>query len=220
MSRSEYFERWGALHGGLDPRTSIPVQAWLTVVYVLSRPLVALRLSPDMVTVLGMLVALCVPWLVVQDQLFAAGAVALIAGVIDNLDGAVAVMTGKSSKFGYVLDSVADRVGDTALLVGLGLAADTPWPAVAAAFLAFLQEYARARAYAVGFTEIGVISLSERPTRVLVAGMFLIAAAVAGQLWADIGGWVALAVSLAGFGQVMWAIRSRLDRDPPEPGIS
>ena len=109
-----------------------------------------------------------------------------------------------------VLDSVADRVGDVALLVGLGLAADTPWPAVAAAFLSFLQEYTRARAYAVGFTEIGVISLSERPTRVLIVGMFLIGAAVAGTIWATIGGWLALAVSMVGIGQVLWAVRSRL----------
>lgn len=211
MTRGEYFERWAGLHGGLDPRTSIPVQAWLTVTYVLAKPLAALRLSPNAVTVLGMLVALAVPYLVLQEHLLAAGLVALLAGIVDNLDGAVAVMTGKSSKFGYVLDSVADRVGDTALLVGLGLAADTPWPAVAAAMLSFLQEYTRARAYAVGFTEIGVISLSERPTRVLVAGMFLIGAAMAGQIWADIGGWVALAVSLVGFGQVMWAVFRRVD---------
>lgn len=210
MSRTQYFERWATLHGGLDPRTSIPVQAWLTVTYVLARPLALLRLSPNAVTVLGMLVALTVPYWVLQDRWFLAGCVALAAGVIDNLDGAVAIMTGKSSDFGYVLDSVADRVGDVALLVGLGLAANNHWPAVAAAFLSFLQEYTRARAYAVGFTEIGVISLSERPTRVLVAGMFLIAAAVAGPLWADLGGWVALVVSVLGFGQVLWAVRSRL----------
>lgn len=210
MTRSEYFERWAALHGGLDPRTSIPVQAWLTVVYVLARPLVALRLSPDMVTLLGMLVALSVPYLVVQGNLLAAGILALVAGILDNLDGAVAVMTQRSTDFGYVLDSVADRVGDVALLVGLGLAAPNPWPAVAAAFLGFLQEYARARAYAVGFAEIGVISLSERPTRVLISGMFLLAAASAGTVWATIGGWVALAVAVVGFGQVMWAIRRRV----------
>lgn len=211
MTREEYFRRWAQLHGGLDPRTSIPVQAWLTVTYILARPLAIMRLSPNAVTVLGMFVALGVPLLVVREHLLAAGVLALIAGIVDNLDGAVAVLTGKSSDFGFVLDSVADRVGDAALLVGLGLAASNPWPAVAAAFLSFLQEYTRARAQGVGFTEIGVISLSERPTRVLVAGMFLIAAATAGAIWAQIGGWVALAVALVGFGQVMWAVRSRLD---------
>ncbi|HPE11479.1 MAG: CDP-alcohol phosphatidyltransferase family protein [Actinobacteria bacterium] len=210
MTRSEYFERWAELHGGLDPRTSIPVQGWLTVTYVLAKPLVLLRMSPNAVTMLGMLVALSVPYWVVTDRLFVAGVVALVAGLIDNLDGAVAIMTGRSSDFGYVLDSVADRVGDAALLVGLGLAASTPWPAVAAACLAFLQEYTRARAAGVGFTEIGVISLSERPTRVLIVGMFLIAAATAGVIWALIGGWVALIVAVAGFGQVLWAVRSRL----------
>lgn len=210
MTRTQYFERWATLHGGLDPRTSIPVQTWLTVTYLLARPLALLRLSPNAVTVLGMLVAVSVPYWVLQDHLFLAGCVALAAGIIDNLDGAVAIMTGRSSDFGYVLDSVADRVGDVALLVALGLAATNPWPAVAAAFLSFLQEYTRARAYAVGFTEIGVISLSERPTRVLIAGMFLIAAAVAGPVWAQLGGWAALAVSLFGFGQVLWAVRTRL----------
>lgn len=201
------------MHGGLDPRTSIPVQLWLSVTFLLAKPLAWLRLSPNAVTLLGMLVALCVPYLVLQEQYLLAGVIALAAGIIDNLDGAVAIMTGKSSDFGYVLDSVADRVGDTALLVGLGLASTNPWPAVAAAFLAFLQEYTRARAFAVGFTEIGVISLSERPTRVVIAGMFLIATAAAGLLWADIGGWAALLVSVVGFGQVMWAIRTRLDAD-------
>jgi CDP-diacylglycerol--glycerol-3-phosphate 3-phosphatidyltransferase len=213
VTRSDYFERWGRLHGGLDPRTSIPVQLWLSVTFLLAKPLAWLRLSPNAVTLLGMLVALCVPYLVLQEQYLLAGVIALAAGIIDNLDGAVAIMTGKSSDFGYVLDSVADRVGDTALLVGLGLASANPWPAVAAAFLSFLQEYTRARAFAVGFTEIGVISLSERPTRVVIAGMFLIATAAAGSLWADIGAWAALLVSVVGFGQVMWAIRIRLDAD-------
>lgn len=212
MTRGEYFERWATLHGGLDPRTSIPVQAWLTVTFLLAKPLAAIRLSPDAVTVLGLLVALTVPYWVIRDQYLLAGVVALLAGLIDNLDGAVAILTDKSSDFGYVLDSVADRVGDVALLVGLGLAATNPWPAVGAALLAFLQEYARARAAGVGFTEIGVISLSERPTRVLVAGMFLIATWAAGPIWAQIGGWAALVLGAFGFGQVMWAIRSRLER--------
>jgi hypothetical protein len=145
VTRGEYFERWATLHGGLDPRTSIPVQAWLTVTFLLAKPLAALRLSPDAVTVLGMLVALTVPYWVIREQYLLAGVVALLAGLIDNLDGAVAILTDTSSDFGYVLDSVADRVGDVALLVGLGLAATNPWPAVGAALLAFLQEYARAR---------------------------------------------------------------------------
>lgn len=211
MTRSQYFERWATLHGGLDPRTSIPVQAWLTVTYVLAKPLVFVRMSPNAVTVSGMFVALSVPYWVITDRWLLAGVVALIAGIVDNLDGAVAIMTERSSDFGYVLDSVADRIGDIALLVGLGLAASTPWPAVGAALLAFLQEYTRARAAAVGFTEIGVISLSERPTRVLICGMFLIAAATAGQIWASIGGWTALVVAMLGFAQVLWAVRSRLD---------
>ena len=64
-----------------------------------------------------------------------------------------------------------------------------------------------------------MISLSERPTRVLIVGMFLIAAATAGVIWALIGGWVALIVAVAGFGQVLWAVRSRWRRRRLTPGI-
>jgi len=45
---------------------------------------------------------------------------------------------------------------------------------------------------------------------VLVVGMFLIATAVAGAIWATIGGWLALTVSILGLGQVLWAVRRRL----------
>ena len=95
MTREEYFERWAALHGGLDPRTSIPVQAWLTVTYILARPLAAMRVSPNAVTLIGVLLSLVVPYLVVTDRLFAAGVTALVVGIVDNLDGAVAVLTGR-----------------------------------------------------------------------------------------------------------------------------
>lgn len=210
MTRQEYFQRWAELHGGLDPRTSLPVQFWLTVTYGLARPLAALGLSPDAVTLLGLLVALSVPACVVQGWLLAASALALAAGVVDNLDGAVAVLTGRSTDWGYVLDSVADRVGDTALLLGLGLAADLPWFGALAAFLAFTQEYTRARAGAVGFSEIGVISLSERPTRVLISGMFLLAAALHGSQAARIGVWLAAIIGAIGCVQVLWSVRSRL----------
>lgn len=211
MTRREYFERWAALHDGLDPRTSIPVQVWLTVTYVMARPLAAARLSPNAVTAFGPLAAMAVPYCAVRGWLLAAGLTALAVGIIDNLDGAVAILTGRSSDFGYVLDSVADRVGDVAMLVGLGLATANPWPAVAAAFLAFLQEYTRARAAGVGFTEIGVIRLAERPTRVLVAGVFLIAGSIAGPAWAQAGGWLALLLGVVGLSQVLWAARTRLD---------
>ena len=55
-----------------------------------------------------------------------------------------------------------------------------------------------------------MISLSERPTRVLIVGMFLIGGHRRSHLGALIGGWVALIVAVAGFGQVLWAVRSRL----------
>ena len=46
----------------------------------------------------------------------------MLAGLLDNVDGAVAVLTGRATAWGAVLDAVADRVGDLALVGALLLA--------------------------------------------------------------------------------------------------
>ena len=35
-----------------------------------------------------------------------------VSGIVDNLDRAVAVMSGRTTRWGYVLDSVVDRIAD------------------------------------------------------------------------------------------------------------
>lgn len=221
-SRDGYFERWSQLHGGVDPQDSWLIRGWLTFAYSVARPLTAVGISPNGVTVLGILVAACVPlcvWSAVSSSttwlLWLALIVTVLTGLLDNLDGAVAVISGRTSRAGYVLDSVADRLSD-ALLVGSLWILGAPGLLVAAVvFVGFVQEYARARAAAVGVSEVGVVSISERPTRVVIVAVFLGLCALAPYgisiaTWAALGAWLGFVVAVFGLIQVAVALTSRL----------
>lgn len=227
LSRAEYLARWSQLHAGIDPAANKLVLGWLGLAYVCARPLVALRVTPNVITIVGMLLAAVVPVIAWHWQAAAASngwlwlAVVLVAvsGLLDNLDGAVAVMTGRTSQWGQVLDAVCDRVADAALLITFGLLG-APWLVVASAvLLSLVQEYARARANALGSEELSTVTIWERPTRIIVTAVFIGLVAwspfVAGTTWAVTGAVVAFILSVIGFSQVMFAIRRMLS-DAPE----
>lgn len=219
LSREDYLRRWSALHGGMDPASNRLVLWWLSVVHVLARPLAAAGASPNAVTTLGLAVvvggvgaAWAGGW-----WLLLAGLLMLISGLMDNLDGAVAVMTDRATKWGYVYDSVVDRAADVLFLVALWLAGAPAGVCVVAGVLTFVQEYTRARAGAAGMSEVGVVSVWERPSRVLVTGMFLFADGLYGGDWvmlAVLGAWVSMALAVVGVVQVLVMVRRRV-RDLP-----
>lgn len=177
-SRQEYLRSWSELHGGAG--TGGLVGWWIGGVYRVARPLVRLGVGPDAVTLLGLLIALGVPVAARQAPqagwLVAACVLAAVSGVLDNLDGAVALLTGRATRRGFVLDSGCDRISDAAYGVAFWFAG-APGPlAVAGVGCAWLQEYLRARATVAGMSEIGVVTVAERPTRVIVTVMFLLGA--------------------------------------------
>ncbi|RKS74087.1 CDP-diacylglycerol--glycerol-3-phosphate 3-phosphatidyltransferase [Motilibacter peucedani] len=201
LSRAEYLSRWSELHGGYDPARSRWVLGWLTTAYACARPLVALRASPDAVTLLGLLLGAGVPAAAAAGAHWPVlgAALAGLTGLADGLDGAVAVVTGRTTRWGYVLDSVVDRLTDLALLAALGLLG-APWALVAAvASLTFVQEYARARAAAAGLSEIGVVTPWERPTRIVVVALFGLGAGLwpsAAGTWVGAAAWLGLVLAV------------------------
>jgi phosphatidylglycerophosphate synthase len=223
--RAEYLRRWSALHQGHDPGATPFVTGWLSLVHFLAAPLARAGIRPDTVTIAGALLSVLAPVAAVSRVFgvppaaaaFAAAVLVFVSGIGDNIDGAVAALTGTSSRWGYVLDSVCDRIADVAYLLGLW-ALGAPGPLVAAGgVLTGFQEYARARGIAGGMVEIGVVTIAERPTRVLVAGMFCVAAAVlpgAGDhriaVWVTVGGAVWAGAHAVGLVQVLRALRRAL----------
>jgi len=208
----EYCAAWARLHGGFDPGTaSAVVRGWVRIVYRAGSWLGDRSVSPSAVTTAGLLLCWCVPAVVALGGIFTAlgAALVLLAALADGLDGAVAVLTGRASRLGYVYDSVADRLGEAAWLAALWIAGAPPWLVVAAGAASWLQEYARARATAAGMSEIGVVTVAERPTRALLALFGLLLATFA-PVVATVFAAVWLAMTVVALAQLTTAIRRGL----------
>ena len=141
----------------------------------------------------------------------------LLAAVADGLDGAVAVVTGRVSRLGFVYDSVADRLGELAWLAAFWVAGVPGWLAAAGAAVSWLHEYVRARAAAGGMDGLGIVTLGERPTRVSVAISGLLVGGLAGLLhpgWDTVVVRVAavawLGLGVLGLAQLARAVRREL----------
>jgi CDP-diacylglycerol--glycerol-3-phosphate 3-phosphatidyltransferase len=207
MKRAEYLARWSALHGDTDVAAPL-VRGWLTVIFRIASPLVRLRVAPSVVTALGVaLAAVAVVLTATGGRWILLAAVAVVlASVFDGLDGAVAVMQRRESSFGYVIDSVADRCCDLMFFACLAVAG-APLPLVMTlSVMTMLQETARARATAAGLTDIAVITVWERPSRVITT-IVTLCAVVFVPLHADvsatIGSVVGAVLAIAGLMQFL-----------------
>jgi CDP-diacylglycerol--glycerol-3-phosphate 3-phosphatidyltransferase len=220
LTWQQYAAVWSALRGGVDPERAAPVvRGWLRLAYAGGRLLGWLRVAPAAVTAVGLLLCLAVPVAATRGPggLLLGAALTLAAGAADALDGAVAVVTGRVSRLGFVYDSLADRLGEAAWLVAFWLAG-APGPLVAAGGAAcWLHEYVRARAAGAGMRGIGAVTVAERPSRVLVAVAGLLLGGVSGGLAPTlVPGTMTLAavawlvLGILGLGQLIAAVRRDL----------
>ena len=160
MTREELFNRWSALHG--DAQVKGIVKAWLMVSYFISRPLIAMRFSPNSLSILSIFAAMS---FVFTLETHWAISLLVLSLLLDGIDGTVAIITGKSSKFGAMVDAVADRLVESLWAIALYLLG-APWEIVLVAWLAaFTQEYLRARAGGLGVNQVLIVTWCERPVR-------------------------------------------------------
>lgn len=220
MTWQEYAAAWSRLHGGFDPEAATPlVRGWIRLAYRGGSLLGRLRVGPGAVTACGLLLCVAVPFAVPLGRpgLLLGALLVLLAGCADALDGAVAVVTGRVSRLGFVYDSVADRLGELAWLAAFWVAGAPGWLAAAGAAVSWLHEYVRARAAAGGMAGLGIVTVGERPTRVAVAVSGLLIGGLAGLVhpgWETTVVLVAAAVWLAlgaiGLVQLALAVRREL----------
>jgi phosphatidylglycerophosphate synthase len=156
------------------------VRGWLTIAYAVGRPLAASNVPPTVVTVLGLLVACgVVPVANLGGRWPLLATVLVVAsGLLDSLDGAVAVLSDRVSRWGALLDAVCDRVADAAYGVALWALGAPAWLAGLWVGLSLLAEYARARGQSLLGGPVDVVTVGERPTRVVITALFLAACAV------------------------------------------
>ncbi|MBM4447677.1 MAG: CDP-alcohol phosphatidyltransferase family protein [Chloroflexi bacterium] len=129
--------------------------------HYLSQPLARLLartgVTPNALTWLGLLLSCGAAVLIALKQPFAAGFVVLVAGLFDMLDGALARYTGQSTRFGAILDSTLDRLGESAVLLGI--------------LILFVRNYAPTGIIIVGFTLPGALMVSYLRARTEAAGL-------------------------------------------------
>ena len=137
-----------------------------------------LGISPDVVTIVGTF-GVCFGALAFypRHQFFWGTIIVAVFALSDTLDGVMARLSGRSSKWGAYLDSTLDRMADSAIFGGLVLwySGDGRTPYLAALALACLilgsvVSYAKARAEGLGMTaNVGIAERAERVVVVLIA---------------------------------------------------
>jgi phosphatidylglycerophosphate synthase len=147
----------------------------------IARGLNALGLTPNMLTLIGFF-AMCAIGVVLAFGYFPLGGVLIIvAGIFDALDGSLARLTNRVTKFGAFLDSTTDRFAEGALYLGIMYwYLQRGWTFVA--YLIFLTllgslmvSYTRARAEGIGVEmKQGLMTRFER-IALLVIGLLLTA---------------------------------------------
>lgn len=150
------------------------------------RPLAALGLTPNMATLIGLLLNALAAAILASGQLRLGGVALLIAGLFDMVDGALARVRNQKTTFGAFFDSTIDRYSEGLTLLGVIVYALRQPPSgahdweIALAYLAALGSlmvsYTRARAEGLGLAlKTGLMA---RPERVLLlAGGLLIGGA-------------------------------------------
>jgi CDP-diacylglycerol--glycerol-3-phosphate 3-phosphatidyltransferase len=146
--------------------------------------LIESRLTPNAISMTGLLGNAIAAVLVTQRLFFLAGVAFVLGSVMDTLDGRYSRMSGKGTPFGAFLDSTLDRVEEGIVLVAvaayfasrgdeLAVAA-----LVAAVLFSLMVSYTRARAEALGVEcKVGVAT---RAVRVVIISIGLLFAKGAG----------------------------------------
>jgi phosphatidylinositol phosphate synthase len=145
-----------------------------------------LGLSPDLLTAIGLLVSVATAVAIASGHLVWGVVGVIAAGLADLLDGAVARKTGQASPRGSFFDSVADRVSDAALLIGVGwylgrTSAHLPMLAFAVAAASMVISYERAKAESLGLSAKG--GLMERAERFVLLSIALAFDIIVPVLW-------------------------------------
>ncbi len=143
--------------------------------------------SPNVVTLTGVVLNLGIAWILSQGYMRIGGLLLPLVSLFDALDGTLARLTGKRSRFGAFLDSTMDRFSEAIVYLGL-LVFYTRSGAGREILLinitivgSLMVSYARARAEGLGLDcKVGLLTRLER---VIVLTVALILDQVPTALW-------------------------------------
>jgi len=158
------------------------LRKWLGyVTQPVARGIAAIGITANMLTITGLLIGIIAGICIAVGRLKLAGALILIGGSFDLMDGAVARVSKVTNPFGALLDSVVDRYSEGAIFLGLAIYFSIkggPKMVTGLALTglglisAFLVSYVRARAE--GLQVECKVGLMQRPERIVLLSLGVI----------------------------------------------
>jgi len=133
-----------------------------------------IRINPNILTILGLLVSLISAYMFATGNLLMGGLLIGLSGFVDMLDGAVARNNFQTTKFGGLLDSTADRFADAFIIIGIIYGGYVNWIyGILALHASLTVSYVRARAESEGIKcNVGIAERAERLVIIMI-GAFL-----------------------------------------------
>ncbi|HYM50000.1 MAG TPA: CDP-alcohol phosphatidyltransferase family protein [Candidatus Limnocylindrales bacterium] len=134
-------------------------------------------ITPNMLTVLGLLITAAGAAAIALHHLFIAGLILWFAGLFDIFDGALARASGRVYRYGAFFDSTVDRYSEGVVYLGMLIYFIHDPGGIVLVVLAlmgsFLVSYVRARAQSLGFAcDGGILARPERVV-IIVAALIL-----------------------------------------------
>jgi CDP-diacylglycerol--glycerol-3-phosphate 3-phosphatidyltransferase len=160
----------------IDIRRNLAHRITDPIVEILSKS----GITPNALTFINLALNIVAAYVIATGHFIIGGVLVLVAGLFDLLDGALARFTKQTTKFGAILDSVADRISEAAILCGL-LIWYIPQEGASLEIVlifvvlvgSFLVSYIRARAEGLGWQcQVGLFTRAERVI-VLAIGLLI-----------------------------------------------
>ncbi len=174
------------------------VQDWVRAKAIqIVRPFLNAPITPNWITVVGLIFTLIVAWLVGAGYLLAGGLVLAATSITDIADGALARARDTCTDYGAFFDSLLDRIGEAVIGVGIIIYYANHGHAMEGSLLTYLSvcgalmvSYARARAEGLGLDcSVGFMA---RPERIVVTVAGLVFAAPFGMWVLTASLWILL----------------------------
>jgi CDP-diacylglycerol--glycerol-3-phosphate 3-phosphatidyltransferase len=149
-----------------DIRYNLAYRITDPVVRILSKS----GITPNALTFINLALNIIAAYVIAVEHFLLGGVLVLVAGLFDLLDGALARFTKQTTRFGAILDSVADRISEAAILCGLliwYIPQEEASLEIVLIFVvlvgSFLVSYIRARAEGLGWQcQVGLFTRAER----------------------------------------------------------
>jgi len=160
----------------IDTRRNLAHRITDPIVGILSKS----GITPNALTFINLALNIAAACIIATGHFLLGGILVLVAGLFDLLDGALARFIKQTTRFGAILDSVADRISEAAILCGLliwYIPQEGTSLEIVLTFVvligSFLVSYIRARAEGLGWQcQVGLFTRAERVI-VLAIGLLI-----------------------------------------------